>query len=115
MSVTMHQTRRDALLNSVRSPEPIKAKVDENFVHNASRLLRKAIGKTGMSHDEAMDALGFVHKGEFSEALDGKRKIWLHQLLRREAVAIRRELLILSEVEQGTGTVERVVRLTETA
>lgn len=115
MPAIMHSTRRDALLNSVRRPDPVKAKVDENFVYNASRLLRQAISDAGLSHDEAMDALGFKHKGEFSEALDGKRKLWLHQLLRKEAKPIRRELLILAEIEEGTAKVERVVRLTETA
>src|SRR5689334_18836471 len=114
MPVTMHQTRRDALLNSVRSPEPVRAKLDVNEVHSASRLLRLAIARTGMSHKEAMDALGIEHKSEFSQMLDGTRKIWVHQMLRPEAAAIWKELLIIAACEAGC-EVERVIRIKETA
>lgn len=112
MPVTMHQTRRDALLNSVRSAEPAKAKLDVNEVHNAGQLLRKAIACAGLSHKEAMDALGVEHKSEFSEMLDGKRKLWMHQLLREEARPIWRELMALTARQAGYA-VERVIRWTE--
>jgi hypothetical protein len=111
----MHSTRREALLNSVRSPEPIKANLDVNFVHTSGRLLRLAVARTGLSHKEAMDALGVEHKSEFSEMLDGKRKLWMHQLLRPEAQPIWKELIFVAAQSIPGMTVERVVRLVEHA
>lgn len=113
MPVTMHQTRRDVLLNSVRTGEPMKAKLDVNEVHTAGRLLRLAIARAGMSHKEAMDALGVEHKSEFSQMLDGTRKLWVHQLLREEAKPIWKELIFVAAASIEGMTVRRVVELVE--
>lgn len=113
--VTLFQSGRDALLNRVHRAAPAKANLDVNEVHNAARLLRAAIARTGMNQDEAMRALGFKHKGEFSEALDGVRKLWAHQLLRKEARAIRKQLLVVSMLEEGACEVEHIVRMKEGA
>ena len=115
MPQSLLQTAHESLLNRVHKPTAAKAKLDVNFVHTSARLLRTAISKTGMNQDEAMRALGYEHKGQFCELLDGTRKLWAHQLLRTEAAAIRRELLILTLLEEGTCEVERVVRIKESA
>jgi hypothetical protein len=98
MGTIMHSPRRAALLNEVR---------------NASQLLRRAIERTGMTQAEAQVALGFAHKSDLSEALDGIRKLWSHQLLRPEAAAIRRELLVLSLIEEGICEVTRTIQIRE--
>ena len=110
----MHSTRRDALLNTVRKPAPAEAKLDVNEVHTIGKLLRLAIARTGMSHKEAMDALGVEHKSEFSEMLDGKRKLWVHQLLRPEAAEIWRELVMVRARQSGF-VIRRVIEWEESA
>lgn len=113
MPQTMPQADRTAQLNSVRKASPAKANLTENCVRIAGQLLRRAIEHTGMTYEDAQHALGFAHKGDFSEALDGKRKLWAHQLLRPEARRIRKELLILSALEDGDCEVERTIRIKE--
>lgn len=115
MPQSLLQTAHESLLNRVHKASPAKANLDGNFVHTSAQFLRKAIDKTGMNQDEAMRALGFTHKGQFCELLDGTRKLWTHTLLRTEAASIRRELLILTLLEEGTCEVERVVRIKESA
>lgn len=113
MSASLPQPSRAEQLNRVHKAKPVKANLDANFVHTASRLLRRAIANTGMNQDEAMRALGFEHKGQFSETLDGTRKLWAHQLLQPSARAIRRELLVLVMLEEGGCEVERTIRIKE--
>lgn len=115
MPVTMPQKQRDDLLNSVRTPTPLRANLNVNFVHNAGQLLRLAIARSGLNHDQAQVALGVRHKSELSEMLDGKRKLWVHQLLRPEAQVIWKELIFVAAQSIPGMTVERVVRLVETA
>lgn len=111
MAATMPHTRRDSLLNSVK-PRQAKASLDLNDVEGATRLLRGAIARTGMSQKEAMDALGVSDKGYFSRMLDGAETLSIRRLLRREAQAIWCELIFLSAQECGM-EVERVIRIRE--
>lgn len=113
MPQSLPQVDRVARLNRVPKATPAKANVPENEVHSSARLLRQAIDLTGMNQDEAMTALGFTHKGQFSEALDGKRKLWAHQLLRASAICA--QLLILKLQRDGTCQVERVIKIKESA
>lgn len=115
MPGSLPQANAQTLLNNVRKPVPAKANLDENDVRTSARLLRKAIERTGMTQDQAMEALGFRHKGDFSEALDGIRKLWAHQLLRPKAASIRKQLLILSALADGSCEVESVIRIRERA
>lgn len=108
----MHPTRRDALLNSVPKHAVPQAKADLNFVQSASRMLRLAIARTGLSQKEAMAALGVEHASQFSEMLDGKQKLWVHALLRPEAEPIWRELIVIAAEECGC-EVERTIRIRE--
>lgn len=114
MSAMMQPSRRDDLLNRIQKPRMAKAKPDLNFLQNASRLLRQAIADSGLSHKQAMAALGVEHESQFSEMLDGKQKLWMHQLLRDEARPIWRELMAITARQAGYA-VERVIRWTETA
>ena len=114
MPATIAQAHRANLLNSVPRPRMAKAKADLNFLQNAARLLRLAIARTGLSQKEAMAALGVEHASQFSEMLDGKQKLWMHQLLTAEAAPIWRELIVLAALEAGC-EVERVVRIRESA
>lgn len=91
-----------------------KAKVDLQFLENACRLLKTAVSRTGMTITEAMDALGIKDQSQYNRMLEGKEKLWMHQLLRPEAKRIRREIWVLDAQECGC-TVERVVRIVETA
>jgi hypothetical protein len=100
--------------NSFPKPRMAKAKLDLNFVQNGGKLLRVAIARSGLSQKEAMGALGITHAGRFSEMLDGKQKLWMHQLLRPEAAAIWKELLVLAASACGC-EVERIVRIKESA
>lgn len=92
-----------------------KAKPDLNFLQRSSQLLRKAVARTGLSQKEAMAALGVDHESQFCEMLDGKQKLWMHQLLRPEAAAIWTELVFVAAQSTPRMTVERIVRLVETA
>lgn len=100
--------------NTFPKPRMARAKLDLNFVQHASKLLRLAIARSGLSHKEAMVALGVEHAGQFSEMLDGKQKLWVHALLRPEARGIWLELIVLTANESGC-SVERVVRISESA
>jgi len=86
--------------------------MDLNAVEGGSRLLRMAIARTGLSHKEAMDALGVNDKGYFSRMLDGQETFSIRRLLRPEAHAIWCELIFLSAQECGM-EVERVIRMKE--
>jgi predicted XRE-type DNA-binding protein len=112
MATSMTESRRDALLNSVPKPTMARAKPDLNFIQNASRMLRLAIARTGLSQKEAMAALGVEHASQFSEMLDGKQKLWVHALLRPEAHAIWQELIVIAAEECGC-EVERTIRIRE--
>jgi len=92
-----------------------KAKPDLKFLHTSSQLLRKAVARTGLSNKEAMAALGVDHESQFCEMLDGKQKLWVHQLLRPEAQAIWKELIFVAAQSIPGMTVERIVRLVESA
>lgn len=113
MSVSMHSTRREALLKQVDRPSP--AKVSHlNTVENEQvpALLRLAIMRAGLSHKEAQDALGVEDKGQFSRMLDGKENLSIHRLLRPSARPIWLEIIFLSA--NGCGCeVERIVRIKE--
>ena len=114
MPVTMHQTRREALLKQIDRPSPAKADL-LNKVEIASKLLRLAIARAGLNQDQAMDALGISDKGQFSRMLDGKEKLWMHQFLRPEAQPIWKEVIFLAAQSIPGMTVERIVRLVEHA
>lgn len=115
MANSMVQSRRSLLLNSLPKPRMVKAKPDLNFLQNGSQLLRTAVARTGLSNKEAMAALGVDHESQFCEMLDGKQKLWMHQLLRPEAQIIWKELIFLAAQAIPGMTVERVVRLVESA
>jgi hypothetical protein len=114
MGGSLPQGRRADLLNTLPKPRMVKAKPDLNFLQNGGRLLRLAIARSGLSQKEAMAALGIDHESQFSEMLGGKQKIWMHQMLRPEAAAIWKELLVIAACEAGC-EVERIVRIKETA
>lgn len=107
------QGNRVSDLDHVPSAKPAKAQLPDAYSVLSGRLLRGAIARTGLSQKEAMTALGFEHKGGFSEALSGRRQIGIHRLMRQEAAGILREFVILMSLEQGMCEVERVVRFKE--
>lgn len=113
----MHPTRRAHLLQSVESPKPLKAKVPLQDLEReeGARLLRKAIANAGLTAKEAAYLCSVGDASQFNRMLDGIEKFPVHLLLRHSARPILHELLILSAVEQGTATVERIVRIQESA
>lgn len=119
MSAILHPTRRDLLLNDVPRPTAAKAKPvlnsvqHEDALREIGQLLRFAIMRAGLTQQQAMDALGIEHKSQFSEMLDGKQKLWLHQLMRAEARPIWKELLVIVVERAGECEVERVIRIKE--
>lgn len=113
MPVTMHPTRRDDLLKRVDRPSPARAHLLNDV--EAGKLLRLAIMRAGLSQKEAQDALGVEDKGQFSRMLDGKETLGVHRFLRPEAEAIWKELIFVAAASIEGMTVERVVRLVESA
>jgi hypothetical protein len=117
MSTMMHSTRRQALLQSVETPKPLKANPPLQDLEKAEggRLLRKAIANAGLTPKEASYLCGVSDAAQFNRMLDGLEKLWVHVLLRKAARPILHELLIIVAVEQGTCQVERTIRIKETA
>jgi hypothetical protein len=115
MSAMMHPTRRDALLQSLEKPHMVKAKLDLNFLESGGKLVRLAYQRAGMSQKEAMAALGIDDPAQFNRMLAGKEKLWMHQFLRPEAQTIWKELIFIAAQSIPGMTVERVVRLVESA
>lgn len=115
MPQTMPQSRRVDLLNTLEKPRMARAKLNLNFIENGGRLVRLAYHRAGLSQKEAMAALGIDDPGQFNRMLDGKEKLWMHQLLRPEAQAIWKELIFVAAQSIPGMTVERVVRLVESA
>jgi hypothetical protein len=115
MSVSIHPTRRADLLKGIEHAPMVKAKLDLNFIENGGRLVRLAYHRAGLTQKEAMVALGVDDPGQFHRMLEGKEKLWMHQLLRPEAAAIWRELIFVAAQSIPGMTVERVVRLVESA
>jgi hypothetical protein len=111
---SLPQGRRDALLNGIEKPKMARAKLNLNFIENGGRLVRLAYHRAGLSQKEAMAALGVDDPGQFNRMVDGKEKLWLYLLLRPEAAAIWKELLVIAACEAGC-EVERVVRIKESA
>lgn len=115
MPNSMHSTRREALLNSIEKPRMLRAKLDLNFIENGGKLVRLAYHRAGLSQKEAMAALGIDDPGQFNRMLDGKEKLWMHQLLQPSAHAIWKELIFIAAQSIPGMTVERIVRMVESA
>jgi hypothetical protein len=117
MPVTMHPTRRAALLQNIEKPKPLKANppLQDLEKEDGARLLRKAIANAGLTPKEAAYLCGVADAAQFNRMLDGIEKFWVHVLLRKAARPILHELLIIVAVEQGTCQVERTIRIKETA
>lgn len=113
MSTSMHATRRADLLQTIEKPRPAKAKVPLQDLENGGRLLRLAIAHAGLTPKEAAYLCSVADASQFNRMLDGIEKFPVHVLLRPAARPILHELLILVSVEQGSCTVERVVRIRE--
>lgn len=113
MPATMTQQRRDDLLKRVEQLSP--ARVTGLNDVETGRLLRLAIMRAGLSQKEAQDALGVEDKGQFSRMLDGKETLGVHRFLRAEARPIWREVIFIAAQSIPGMTVERVVRLVESA
>jgi hypothetical protein len=111
----MHPTRRAHLLQGIEKPRPLKAKLDLEELEHGGRLIRQAIVNAGLSSKEASYLCSIADASQFNRMLDGIEKFPVHLLLRVSARPILHELLILAAVEQGTATVERVVRIKESA
>jgi len=115
MAAIMPATRRLDLLQRMEKPRPAKAKLDLNFIESGGHLLRMAYHRAGLSQKEAMAALGVDDPAQFNRMLAGKEKLWMHQFLRPEAQAIWKELIFIAAQSIPGMTVERVVRLVESA
>lgn len=115
MGSSLPNDERMRRLNSVERPKAIDVKPSLNDVETAARLIRKAIGRTGMSHDEIAAALGVKDKGQATRLIEGvhKERLWLHLLLRKQAYPILRELFTAVMLENGEAEVERIVRIKE--
>lgn len=117
MGETMTQARRDDLLNRVESLTPAHANLSLHEIEIAAHMLRTAIARTGMNDQEAMHAIGIKDPAQFARMVKGteRERFWIHQLLGREgAKPIRRELWVLDAQACGC-TVERIVRIKESA
>lgn len=115
MSTSMQPQRRADLLQSIEKPRMARAKVNLNFIENGGRLVRLAYHRAGLSQKEAMAALGIEDPAQFNRMLDGKEKLWMHQFLRPEAEPIWKELVFIVAQSIPGMSVERIVRLVESA
>jgi hypothetical protein len=114
MSHSLSQSERLDHLKRVDRPSPAKATL-LNGVETSGQLLRLAIMRAGLSQKEAQDALGVDDKGQFSRMLDGKEGLSVHRLLRPGAELIWKELIFLTAAAIPGMSVERIVRLVESA
>jgi len=113
MSVSLHPTRREALLQTVEKATPAKAKVGLQELENAGRFLRKAIGRLGLTPKEASGLVDVNDASQFNRMLDGIERLDVHRLLTKKARPLLREMLILVLLESGECEVERTIRIKE--
>lgn len=111
MSASLPQSDRAGLLKGVDRPSPAKASL-LNDVEMGGQMLRLAIMRTGLSQEQAQDALGVKDKGQFSRMLDGKETLGVHRFLRPKARAIWLEIIYLTANTCGC-EVERTIRIRE--
>jgi len=112
MSVSLPAPRCADLLQSLERPHCAKAKLDLNQVEKAAALLRAAIRRSGH-----LEKVCGNDAGQLSRKLDGKEKLWFHEMVATWPPDVWCELLVVlaNTVCAGHFSVERSVVIREIA
>lgn len=113
MGASMTPQRRADLLNSVGKHHTAGAKLTDNQVVRAARLIKLAVSRSGVQ----FKALG-DDKGQTTKKVSGTtdHKLWFHEMLATWPADVWCELLplIALEVCPGRFTVKRTIAIEET-
>jgi len=113
MSPTITADRRADLLDSLERPKCAKAKPDLKELEKAAQILKAAIDRSGYLQKQC----GNHGEAQIARQIDGKEKLWFHEMVATWPPEVWRELLIVlaQTVCQGRFTVERTLVIREIA